>query len=329
MLDFSAIRTSLFGPPTTSMSQPPTVAYKLPSSAGGDFVAASNSVAESTSAVVTDSLPSTSSLQPCQRLARFQFDPATGNGVFVPVVPNDPSLVGKDVIVLVHGWGPDYSYWVNDVANNPAPGLPSSLTWWDTDPGQPGYNLSANLLANQQADTILDPASYFSLHGYNNLGIDVADTGLAQEIAARDAKVDPKAVVLAYSWIDDSGTSSRRRLGRVLNTPGTKHGAVMRANPSACLSVSLGVDRNPATPSKMGSVVFSTPWVSTDPSKMGSVGFFSAWVPAAPSKMGSVVFSTPSVSATPSKMGSVVFSTPSVFDSGAGTVVSSIGSPVA
>ena len=131
----------------------------------------------------------------------------------MPVVPNDPSLVGKDVIVLVHGWAADYSYWVDDVAKNTNPKLPTTLTWWDTDPSQPGYNLNANLEANQQASSILTPvilgpASNFLLHGYDNLGIEASETGMAQTIAARAAKVDPKAVVLAYTWIDDSGTSS-------------------------------------------------------------------------------------------------------------------------
>jgi pimeloyl-ACP methyl ester carboxylesterase len=210
VFDFSAVRTSLFGglPTAAILAQAPTVAYQLPRISGGDFVAASNAVSESTSAFVADTAQASAPLQPIQRLARFQYDPVTGAPEFVPVVANDPNLVGKDVIVLVHGWAADYSYWVNDVAANTNPKLPTTLTWWDTDPSQPAYNLAANLSANQQAGTILSPASNFLLHGYNNLGIEAADTGMAQTIAARVMATDPKAVVLAYTWIDDSATSS-------------------------------------------------------------------------------------------------------------------------
>jgi hypothetical protein len=215
VLDFSQVRTSLFAPPApaTAPATPQALAaaivYQLSSVSGGAFVAASNSVAESTPAAVAAMVQSsTSSLLPYQRLRRFQFDPVTGKPELVALSPNDPSLVGKDVIVLVHGWAAGYSPWVSDVAANTNPSLPTTLTWWATDPSQSGYNLGANLQANQQSGSILGPASYFLLHGYNNLGIDVADTGMAEQIAARAQAVDPKAVVLAYTWIDNSATSS-------------------------------------------------------------------------------------------------------------------------
>jgi hypothetical protein len=204
VLDLTPVRLGLTG--QGPAGAPPAAAFQLPDSAGGAFLAAGNSVALSTPSVVAAQVAqNASSLQPYQRLARFQFDPVTGQPEFVPVVPNDPSLVGKHVIVLVHGWAPSYSYWVNDVSNaDPS----QTLTWWNTDPSQAGYSLSANLLANSQSGSILGPASYFLLHGYNVNAIDVSDTGLAQSIASRAAQVDPKTVVLAYTWIDDSATSS-------------------------------------------------------------------------------------------------------------------------
>jgi pimeloyl-ACP methyl ester carboxylesterase len=210
VFDFSATRATLTGPPLTSasLSQPPRVVYQLTSVAGGATLAASNAVSESTPAFVADAVATSSTLLPYQRLYRFDYNSATGTGTFVPTAPSDTNLIGKDLIVLVHGWASSYSYWVNDVAQNTDPNFPTTLKWWDTDPSQPGYNVNANLKANQQADTILSPASNFLLHGYDNLGIDVADTGMAQTIAAREAQIDPKAVVLAYSWIDDSGTSA-------------------------------------------------------------------------------------------------------------------------
>ena len=50
VLDFSAIRASLLGPPITAadLAQVPSVVYQLPSITGGAFVAASNAVSEST-----------------------------------------------------------------------------------------------------------------------------------------------------------------------------------------------------------------------------------------------------------------------------------------
>src|SRR5262249_35005068 len=49
---------------------------------------------------------------------------------------------------------------------------------------------------------------YWLLHGYDVNAINVSEMGMAQTIANRAASVDPKTVVLAYTWIDDSGTSS-------------------------------------------------------------------------------------------------------------------------
>ena len=197
MFDTEAIRTRLLG--VQPASTDPTVAYRLPNGSGGSFVAGGNAVALATPAVVAASVFSDSTLLPYQRLGRFEFDPTTHLPRFVPVVPNDPSLVGKHVVVLVHGWAADYSYWVQDVANQ----SPSkTLTWWDTDPSQPGYSLAANLQANNQSDSTLGPNSYWLLHGYDVNAIDTADVGLAENIASRAAQTDPQTVVLAFTWLE-------------------------------------------------------------------------------------------------------------------------------
>ncbi|WP_435021778.1 FG-GAP repeat domain-containing protein [Tundrisphaera sp. TA3] len=203
VLDAAPSRVRLLGLTTPDAS--PAVAYTLPVARGGGSLAASNTVGLSTPAVVAADAFSDADLLPYQRLARFRYNPSTGKPEFVPVAPNDPSLVGKHVVVLVHGWAADYSYWV-DAEANASP--PKDLTWWDTDPSQAGYSLAANLAANDQSDMTLGPASYWLLHGYDVNAIEVSETGMAQTIAARAAAIDPQAVVLAYTWIDDSGTSS-------------------------------------------------------------------------------------------------------------------------
>jgi hypothetical protein len=63
VLDFSPIRASLFGSTSTTPapSSTPSVVYQLPGAASGEFVAASNSVSESTPAVGSAMVLSTAS----------------------------------------------------------------------------------------------------------------------------------------------------------------------------------------------------------------------------------------------------------------------------
>ena len=167
-------------------SSTPPIAYNLAGSVGS--LAASASVTESTpaalaAAALTDI--NVTPLTPIQRLAYF--DPSTG--IFVPVSPNDPRLAGKDVTVLVHGWAPGYINWVKAAAKKGY-----VLTWWDTFPGQPGYDKS---ISGGKA-----PNSQWLLDGTSASGIQIAQTGMAQMIDA----TDPNAAVLAYTWLDDSAT---------------------------------------------------------------------------------------------------------------------------
>ena len=173
---------------TGSQTGTPPVAFTVADGRShGAFVAATSSVTESTpAALAAFANPNTPSLTPIQRLAYY--DPATGD--FVPVTPDDPRLVGKDVSVLVHGWAPGYIEWVQNAA-----ALGQVLEWWQTFPGQPGYNASIS--------GGLPPDSAWLLDGHTEGSIEVASQGMAQDILASD----PNAAVLAYSWIDDSATA--------------------------------------------------------------------------------------------------------------------------
>lgn len=168
-------------PPSPGATPPDLYSF-----AGAGAVAATSTVTEQTPAAQLATLPASGTLTPLQRLAVY--DPLTG--LFNPVEAHDPGLAGKDVYVLVHGWAPGYNTWVQNAAQ-----MGQTLTWWETFPGQRGYdpNISGGL----------PPASSFLLDGTTAPdGIIVSPTGLAQTIDA----TDPKAVVLAYSWIDDSAT---------------------------------------------------------------------------------------------------------------------------
>ena len=177
-------------PPTFGAAS--SILYQI---AGAGSLGATSSVTEATPAASAASLPASGSLTPLQRLAYY--DPNATNGVggkgqFVPITADDSRLAGKDVYVLVHGWAPGYNVWVqNDAA------LGQTLTWWQTFPDQLGYNPAIS--------DGLAPASSFLLQGLTgSFGIQVSATGMTQSILA----ADPKAVVLAYSWIDDSATKS-------------------------------------------------------------------------------------------------------------------------
>jgi hypothetical protein len=187
--------------PTTIAT--PAIAYRLPLSARGSFLAGDSSVALSTPAVAVNNIepPLSQDLPVLDRLAMF--DRSTGQ--FVPVTANDPRLVGKDITVVTHGWAPGYIAWVNHEAIDNH----HVLKWWETFPGQPGFD-SAWVKQHPQA-----PDSAFLLQGISG-GVfsdstEISSTGLAQTIADRGllgtpGPQDTNAVLLAYSWIDDSAT---------------------------------------------------------------------------------------------------------------------------
>ena len=188
---------------TSTAAATPAVAYRLGAGSAGASFAGDNSVAVATPAVAAGNLepPLSQALPVLQRLAYY--DPTSGQ--FVPVAADDPRLAGKDITVITHGWAPGYVDWVDHEAE--ANGR--VLKWWETFPGQPNYDAA---WASQHPQA---PASAFLLQGTTASTIfgttPVTPTGLAQSILARaaagtDGPVDPRAAVLAYSWIDDSAT---------------------------------------------------------------------------------------------------------------------------
>ena len=103
--------------------------------------------------------------------------------------PNlDPNTNGgkTNIYVIAHGWAPGFQ---DMVQMNGSPTDP--LKWWETLdtflPGSPG-----------------NPASAEMFYGAAGSGTIISPNGLAQAIL----QADPKAVVLAYSWIDDSATKN-------------------------------------------------------------------------------------------------------------------------
>ena len=86
------------------------------------------------------------------------------------------------IYVLAHGWAPGYRAAVNAQGGN--------LLWW-------GPNASANCIWT--SDWAWSPVSAPLTPPFT-----VNTTGVLQSIAA----FDPNAVILAYSWIDDSATDS-------------------------------------------------------------------------------------------------------------------------
>ncbi len=125
---------------------------------------------------------------PISRLARFVANtdvPDKSN--WAPVSPGDSHL--KDnVYVIAHGFAPGF---LSMVTSNSPEGNP--LKWWETLDtslkNSPGYPNTSSLF-------------YATLGGTS--ATQISPTGLAQAIALADTK----AVVLAYSWVDESATDS-------------------------------------------------------------------------------------------------------------------------
>ncbi len=182
----------------------PSVVRRPSTSARGAFLAGDSSVAVSTPAVAVGSIepPLSQALPVLQRLAYF--DPTTQT--FVPLQPDDPRLAGKDITVITHGWAPGYVDWVNHEATV----NDHVLMWWQTFPGQPGYDAAWVAAHPDQG-----PDSVFLLNGVTDDSIfgdtEISPVGLAQSILSRTllgtpGPADSNAAVVAYSWIDDSAT---------------------------------------------------------------------------------------------------------------------------
>jgi hypothetical protein len=119
------------------------------------------------------------------RLGRY--DPASQ--FYVPITAQSLPA-DMHIYVFAHGWAPGY---LSEVQQNSSPGHP--LLWWQTEvnlPGSPGGPLNPYWFSptNAPANGTI-PA------------MTVDPVGFAKAIL----KLDPKAVVVAYSWIDESATS--------------------------------------------------------------------------------------------------------------------------
>jgi hypothetical protein len=204
ILSSTPLRTGSAGLSATPLGAGTALDYRLPPLGLGATLAGDNSVAVSTPAFQANNLepPLSQTLPIIDRFAYY--DPTTHQ--FVPVSPNDPRLVGKDITVITHGWAPGYADWVNYEATQ----KDNVLKWWETVPGQPGYDPSWTAMHPNQG-----PDSDWMFQGLTVSTITgttvVSAVGLAQSIVNRlnpatGAPADPNAAVIAYSWIDDSAT---------------------------------------------------------------------------------------------------------------------------
>ncbi len=143
---------------------------------------------------------------PLLRMHRFRFGhddtpSAAAVGDWVPVTANDPALAGKNVYVVVHGWAQSYAL-ANKagVLGVPSAAKPNLKQWWDTiaygtDPvlDQPAFKLTEPvapyMFAAISGPKAAAPPAY-----------QISPQGMAWQLV----KADPNAVVVAYSWIDDS-----------------------------------------------------------------------------------------------------------------------------
>lgn len=119
------------------------------------------------------------------RLGRY--DPASQQ--YVPVTPQSLPA-GSHIYVFAHGWAPGY---LGVVQQNSKPGQP--LLWWQTAGNLPG-NTNGPLNPFWFGPTVAPANGTIP-------SITVDPVGFAKAIL----QLDPKAVVLGYSWIDDSATS--------------------------------------------------------------------------------------------------------------------------
>jgi hypothetical protein len=122
-----------------------------------------------------------------------------------------------DVYVLVHGYAPGFETWVRNYAfgvpgNPKLPGTGQILDWWQTIPAN-YYKGKSNPEYKQIEKYNTDDAgaeSPWLLDGYTaqatrvSSPVLVSANGLAPDLVASD----PNAVVLAYSWLDDSATNN-------------------------------------------------------------------------------------------------------------------------
>lgn len=133
--------------------------------------------------------PVTHEIPVLERLARYVYIDAT-HSQYVPVTAGSINA-DQHVYVISHGWAPGYRDWVNKYIDTHV------LKWWET----AGYGDQSYPAPSPTPG----PDSIWMFQGYSKSGVTISpEGGLAQQIT----HADPKAVVLAYSWIDDSATTS-------------------------------------------------------------------------------------------------------------------------
>jgi hypothetical protein len=133
---------------------------------------------------------------PVDVLSRLQeYDTTKGNFDLPVAAGSIGSSASKPVnlYVIAHGWAPGY---LEDVLLHSTPGNP--LKVWDTVQFPGGLGTP-------------EPESPWLFGGVDQVSV----SGLAKSIT----QADPKAVVLAYSWIDQSGTSGSGNIGLNNLTP--------------------------------------------------------------------------------------------------------------
>ena len=127
------------------------------------------------------------------RLAIYQPVSSTASvSDWQPLVANDPRLSGKNVYVAVHGWATDYAGVpaLNGTATDP-------LKWWETIDYASLKTASKPLTEPVAAYMFLGQVGE-SIDG--KPGVPVSPAGLAWQLK----QSDPDAVILIYSWVDDS-----------------------------------------------------------------------------------------------------------------------------
>jgi pimeloyl-ACP methyl ester carboxylesterase len=127
------------------------------------------------------------------RLAMY--NAATGKFVQVTrgsIGRNNSATYANNVYVIAHGWMPGYSDWVKQLQNAYPKALPRSWQTWQGTGPKPKGGPSTRWLFQQSKTSF--PGNMFT----------ISDSGMAQQILS----ADPHATVLAYSWIDESATSS-------------------------------------------------------------------------------------------------------------------------
>lgn len=164
---------------------------------GGATVAGSVPRGRGTNYQLADSV--THEIPVLERLAQYlpddPSDLASTKGRFVPVTAG--SIDGdKNVYYISHGWAPGYRDWVNKYIDTHV------LKWWET----AGYNNTAYPAPSPNPGP--DSTWLYSGYSYPPSGDDTITISPEGGLAAQILKADPKAVVIAYSWIDDSATTS-------------------------------------------------------------------------------------------------------------------------